>query len=231
MLRGYHAKDPATGEPMCRDTDAVNIAVEVGTEVPSSACRDRTGQTCRFLEACRKQENLREVAAADVVIAAYDALFTGFSGDTDDVGIVIVDEGCWQRAEQEHAPIALDALTLGTGSLRPRAGSDPGAEMADLDAFRVRLQAVLSSCEGPVWRKSLLSAGLTEGECRLAARLEERLVRNPKLRPGMVPSLRKVPLLWRSGLRWPTSSRAAPNMTGGSAWRWRGMHAASSSAA
>ncbi|MBM9595507.1 hypothetical protein [Roseitranquillus sediminis] len=170
----------------------MDIAIEAGIEVQSSVCRDRTGQTCRFFEGCPKQENLREVAAAAVVVATYDALFTGFSGNTDDVGLVIVDEGCWQRAEQEHVPIPLDTLTLLAGSLRPRAGSDPMADMADLHDLRTTLQSALSSCEGPVPRKSLLSAGLTAEACRLAARLEERLVRNPKLRPGMTPSLRKM---------------------------------------
>ncbi len=94
VLRGYHATAPS-GAPMCRDTDAVDIAIEAGIDVQESVCINRAGQTCRFLEGCLKQQNLREVASADVVIAAYDALFTGFWGDMDGVGIVIVDEGCW----------------------------------------------------------------------------------------------------------------------------------------
>jgi hypothetical protein len=32
VLRGYHAKDPS-GEPMCRDTDAVDIAIRAGVDV------------------------------------------------------------------------------------------------------------------------------------------------------------------------------------------------------
>ena len=173
------------------DTEAVDIAIRAGVDVASSTCRNRDGQTCPLLDGCPKQQNLREVAAADVVIAAYDALFTGCPGDTDGVGLIIVDEGCWSRSVEEHPALALDELMRGlAGSLRPRAGFDPDADLADLHAMRSRLQAAFSSCDGAVTRQALLAAKLTEEECLFAAGLEERLVRDPKLRPGMECSLR-----------------------------------------
>ena len=37
------------------------------------------GRRCAFFDGCLKQRNRAEVAAADVVFAAHQALFTGFA--------------------------------------------------------------------------------------------------------------------------------------------------------
>ena len=63
---------------MCRDVPAVRAAIEARTEVHETACAS-AGRRCAFFDGCLKQRNRAEVAAADVVVAAHHALFTGFA--------------------------------------------------------------------------------------------------------------------------------------------------------
>ncbi|MEE3098466.1 MAG: bifunctional DNA primase/polymerase, partial [Pseudomonadota bacterium] len=100
VLRGYEATDPSTGAPMCSDLDAVRAALLAGQDVHPTACR-RKERRCALFETCAKQKNRAEVAAADVVVAAYDVLFTGFAIEAASIGLVLIDEGCWARATEE----------------------------------------------------------------------------------------------------------------------------------
>ena len=96
---GYEARHPITKEPMCRDQEAVQAAVSSRLNVHEAVCSTTGGRRCAYFDGCLKQRNRTEITAAEVVVAAYDALYTGFAIDTSTIGAVLIDEGCWSRAE------------------------------------------------------------------------------------------------------------------------------------
>lgn len=194
VLRGYEAKDPVTREPMCRDLEMVNLALKERLSVGQAACYTSTTWRCAHFEGCLKQQNKREVAAADVVLAPYDVLFTGPVAGSEPIGLIVIDEGCWQRAGDDvKGPSVEQFSSVGLSSgLQP---DDPGAAaaMADLGALRAKGQrAFMQNGPGRVEIASLVGAGLTAEDCRLAAELEERCIRDPEIYPGMKLHLRKA---------------------------------------
>lgn len=193
VLRGYERKDPATGEPMCRDLDAVRAALSGGLNVRKTVCDDRQGATCRFFHSCHKQRNLRDVAAADVVIAPYDALFSGLAFERDDVALLLIDEGCWARAVEQKAGVYIEDIPnepiAGMGT--DRIGRGPVGAMADLMAFRSQVVGALTANgPGPVGRANLRKAGLSAEACRCAAGLERWRLSEPGLVPGAASGAR-----------------------------------------
>ena len=50
---------------MCRDLDAVRAALKSAQKVRDSVCSGPDGAKCEFFDICLKQQNLREVAAAE----------------------------------------------------------------------------------------------------------------------------------------------------------------------
>ena len=187
ISRGYERTDPLTGEPMCREIDLVRASIKSGLPVRETVCTRKDGQTCSHFATCAKQRNLRAVAEAEVVFAAYDALFSGFAFDHDDVGLLLIDEGCWARAvdvtrDLHVEDIAAEPVTgMGNGI-----GRGPVGAMADLAALRSKLTSALSGIDaGYMTRKALRDAGLTASDCRAAAALERRRVKTPDLKPDM----------------------------------------------
>jgi hypothetical protein len=94
---------PGLGIPMCRDIDMVRMATAAGLPVFPNACLRRGGASCHNFDHCAKQKNLREVESADVVLAAYDSLFTGLAVDPEKVALTVIDEGCWERAVRKFS--------------------------------------------------------------------------------------------------------------------------------
>lgn len=197
VLRGYERKDAATGEPMCRDIEAVRAALAVGQNVRESACSGKDGTVCRYLTSCPKQQNLRDVAAAHVVVAPYDALFSGLAFERDDVALLMVDEGCWARAIETTYGVHVEDIPnepiAGMGG--DYIGMGPARAMADLMAFRSRVaRALTANGAGPVLRATLLEAGLTVEECQHAASLERWRLQDTGLVPGVSGPIRQEAL-------------------------------------
>ncbi|MEM6942126.1 MAG: bifunctional DNA primase/polymerase [Pseudomonadota bacterium] len=192
--RGYRARDPRTREPLCRDPEAVDIAIEAGLDVHQAACESRNGQRCSFFDTCLKQANRRAVAEADVVVAAYDALFTGFAVGTSEFGALLIDEACWQRARRDPDRIALERFGVeGLPGRGRRGGLHVDTGMVDLAAIRGRVaNGLLASEVGPVSRASILRTGVTAEDCRLATALERRRIDDPRLEPGAPPDAREA---------------------------------------
>ena len=187
VLRGYERLDPKEGEPMCRDLEAVHTALSSGLAVKPNACSGSDGARCRYYDGCLKQQNLRDIANADVVVAPYDALFSGLAFTKDDLGVLLIDEGCWARAVEQIDDIFVEEIPgemiagMGNGI-----GRGPVGAMADLNSFRNRLaRALAANGAGPVKRASLVKMGLTVENCRDAARLENWRMQDPGLRPGL----------------------------------------------
>lgn len=187
VLRGYERKAPS-GEPMCRDIEMVRGALDSGLPVHEHACLAKSGARCRHFETCLKQRNRREVAAADVVVAPYDALFSGFAFEEDNVALLLVDEGCWQRAVEITRDLAVEDLLTEpvSGMGGDHVGRGPVAAMADLVAGRERLaKALICAAEGTALVTALKQAGLSHDDCTHAARLEDWRRQDPRLIPGM----------------------------------------------
>ncbi|TNE57496.1 MAG: hypothetical protein EP341_04015 [Sphingomonadales bacterium] len=187
VLLGYERLDPASGEPLCRDLEAVHAALAARLPVKSNACAGADGTRCRFRDGCLKQKNLDDVANADVVVAPYDALFSGFAFTKDDVALLLIDEGCWARAVEQINDIHVEDIPneriagMGNGI-----GRGPVGAMADLQSFRGKLAtALVANGPGPARQADLLQAGLTAEDCRDAARLETWRMQDPNLRPGL----------------------------------------------
>ncbi|WP_272011129.1 bifunctional DNA primase/polymerase [Roseovarius sp. ZX-A-9] len=194
VLRGYERNDPISGAPMCRDLDAVRAALASAQKVRESACSGANGAKCQFFDGCLKQRNLRDVAAADVVVAPYDALFSGLAFERDDVALLMVDEGCWARALEQLSGVFVenipDELIAGMGG--DQIGRGPVGAMADLMVFRGKVAAALvANGPGPVSRTALQEADLTVDDCQRAAQLERWRLRDAKLYPGMPTAERR----------------------------------------
>jgi hypothetical protein len=191
--RGYEAMMPGLGIPMCRDLDMVRMATASGLPVFPNACLRRGGASCHNFDHCAKQQNLREVESADVVLAAYDSLFTGLAVDPEKVTLMVIDEGCWERAVRKIS-IRHSEITAPDAEDQPRMDDPEAEERAWTELFRIRGRvagALLSNGAGPLHRQRLVDAGLTEADCALAAVLEVQLRVDPCLRPGLPQAARR----------------------------------------
>jgi len=194
ILRGYERMHPVHQARMCQDVEAVRAAIGAGMDPQGTVCVSKTGAVCPHFGGCLKQENRAEVAGADIVVAPYDALYTGLAIDPDTVGLIFIDEGCWQRAVRETTGLTLESLTtdpsddLGIGMVPNRDAEQLGDRM---EARRTLQAALASSGPGPVTKSALLKAGLTGRSCADAANLEQRQLRDPGLAPGLTVAARK----------------------------------------
>lgn len=187
VLRGYEAIDPGSGAPMCRDIAAVRLALLAGLDVQTAACADRSGHDCPHLATCPKQRNRREVAAAEIVVAPYDVLFTGFAAASAELAAIVVDEGCWPRAAQTQGGLHVETLPVEFVDLFPKrrilAALD---EAADLHDLRQRLaQACVAGGPGPLGKAKLEAAGLDVAGARRAIAIEKRRLVHGLVYPGM----------------------------------------------
>jgi hypothetical protein len=189
VLRGYLASHQTSGRPMCGDHEAVRAAMDASEDVQKTACIATAERRCALFDGCLKQANRREVAEADVIVAAYDALFTGFAVQPESIGLILIDEGCWARSIEEQSGLTVEGFASEMLNAERR---DPDG-VADLHDLRARaVAAFLANGAGPVHRRRLAAAGLGAEAARLARGLEQRRLRDPGLFPGMSRELRKT---------------------------------------
>lgn len=188
VLRGYLARDRDRRRPVCGDHEAVQAAMAAGEDVQTKACFATSERRCALFDACPKQANRREVAAADVVVAAYDALFTGFAVQPERIGLILIDEGCWARSVEELGGLTVESFAYDMLNADRR---DPD-RAADLHDLRTRAVAAFdANGAGPILRRHFVAAELTAEDARHAGGLEQRRLRDPGLFPGMSRELRK----------------------------------------
>jgi hypothetical protein len=101
IYQSRDAKDLQTGEPLCRNLEAVKAAQTLGLDVQKACCKSRKKKrerTCRFFHGCAFQLQRERAKNADVVFAAHELMFVTlnrFGKDT--FGLVIIDEGFVQK--------------------------------------------------------------------------------------------------------------------------------------
>ena len=195
VLRGYNARDPISGTPMCRDYVMVKMAVRSGQNIERSACQAKPSGTCRHFATCLKQLNRREVAEAEVVIAPYDVLYTGLDSGRTPFALIVIDEACWPRAVRND-----DSLTIAdfaaAGALNEPVSTDQvidTGDAVDLRAFNQYLAEVLETAEpGPLDAGTIARSQLTRSDCRRVASILRTQRPNPQLSPGMPEQKRAI---------------------------------------
>jgi putative DNA primase/helicase len=203
LWKGRTAPDPTPRNPeqlMCLDPDATFDALEVEHPVEQSCCKIKRGgqlHLCAHYRACGYQRQKPYAQAADVIVCAHDSLFHMKPEVIGEVGLLVVDEAFWQsglRGIDGKATLTQDGLEPGKTSIicYDSKGKIAVTATADLVAARTRLWKALQVSEAGPLRHGLLQAvGLTPDDCRKAATLERRRMRNAGLLPGMSPGERR----------------------------------------
>jgi putative DNA primase/helicase len=197
LLQSRKADDLATGEPLCRNLAAVEAAEAIGAEVEQAACRKpRRGADpilCKFYETCGYQRQKQAAKQADIVFAAHQYLFGPPKVLTEDVGVVVIDEGFWQSG-LSFSKLAVDGLDaeLQAFPVRDHNGdrnSDDTNHLADL-IERLKSAVKASPVGEYLTKAALLGAGLLPcekyegGSGATAAKLEWRRKVDVGLLPG-----------------------------------------------
>ena len=197
LWKGRTAPDPTPETPdrlMCLDTEATFDALEVELPIEQSCCKVKRGgelHLCPHFHACGYQRQKAAAQAAQVIVCAHDSLFHMKPEAIGTVGLLVIDEAFWQsglRGLDGKATLTQDGLEPGRTSLvcyKAKGKMDVGAT-ADLVDARSRLCKALKVTEPGPLRHGLLDAvGLTPDDCRHAATLERRRMRDAGLLPGM----------------------------------------------
>ena len=117
-----------------------------------------------------------------MVVAAHPALHTGFAVEAGSIAAILIDESHWSSAIREPTGISVESFAYELLGHRLGRGGDEAA--ADLHELRHRAAEAFAEY-GPVARSRLLAVGIDEAGCCLAASLEARRLRDPRLLPGM----------------------------------------------
>jgi hypothetical protein len=145
IYQSREAKDLKTGEPLCRNLEAVKAAQVLGLDVQKTCCKNRR-RKCRFFENCAFQLQRERAEKADVVFAAHELMFVTlnrFGKDT--FGLVIIDEGFVLKGllhDPRQTRIKIDGLLdeLQEYPVRLRDGQVSKDETAVLRAITKKLQ-------------------------------------------------------------------------------------------
>jgi putative DNA primase/helicase len=203
LWRGRTAPDPAPENPdrlMCLDSEATFDALEIEHPVEQSCCKLKRGSElhlCAYYSTCGYQRQKPHAQAAEVIVCAHDSLFHMKPEAIGTVGLLVIDEAFWQsglRGLDGKATLTQDGLEPGRASLvcYGAKGKVDMSATADLVAARARLWKALQVAEpGPLNHGLLAAVGLTPEDCRQAATLERRRLRDAGLLPGMSPALRR----------------------------------------
>ncbi|MCQ4162162.1 hypothetical protein NON00_19820 [Roseomonas sp. GC11] len=224
VWKGRSAPDPTPETPdrrMCLDLEAPFDALAVERVVEQTACKVvRRGKlhACPFLHQCGYQAQKLRAAQAQIILTAHDTLFHEAPAVIGAVGLLVLDEGFWAaglRGTDGKACLTLDGLRVRGSTVQCYdAHNQPHWDnTADLAAARGLLQRVLDSApNGPLPIAALAATGLTPPQCRRAAGLEHRRLRNPGLLPGMDATERArriAGVLPEPGAPWAPPGRAA----------------------
>ncbi|MGI4943364.1 MAG: DUF7146 domain-containing protein [Janthinobacterium lividum] len=219
VYRGMEAPDPRHPDflddrifrdqktRMCQNLDAVLAAREASASVSKSACRQKSVAgipalgiepgafiTCPFFGLCGTQA--QKSASADLWIVPHELLFLERPAALGNVGMVIVDESCWQDGLEgtsgRPTSIAIEELEKHERIVTPDGMVDHLA--TDRLAFlRSELvEALKAQTDGSVLRDAMLSGNLTATNVAEAYRLEYRRMVDPGLHPRMTEAERRA---------------------------------------
>ncbi|MBR1187302.1 DEAD/DEAH box helicase family protein [Bradyrhizobium sp. AUGA SZCCT0160] len=190
IYQSREAKDLNTGEPLCRNLEAVKAAQSIGADVHKTCCEDGKSK-CRFFDGCAFQLQRAKANMADVVFAAHELLFTTlnrFGKDT--FGLVIIDEGfslkgIIQDPRQTRMKIGeICDASLATHPVRQKGEAVSNEETRQLRDLSSKLQSALMQMpDGRVTRQALIDVGNLNISYSEAAKLEFKRMVKVALRP------------------------------------------------
>ena len=185
VWQGRGGKHLVTKEPMCRNLEAVDAALEIGTDVENVACKRKQAQ-CPFYTSCHYQAQKPAAAKAEIVYVAHETLFNMPEALSDGFGLVIIDEAFWQDGLDSRAKLAISGLALELDAFPVRDHGWKSHEFTwQLRELIGQLQRALDQMDdGYVTRQPLVDAGLTAEDCAAAVKLEWRRKVDHGLRPG-----------------------------------------------
>jgi hypothetical protein len=191
IYQSRDANDLKTGEPLCRNREAVKAANEIGADVQETCCK-KGKIKCRFFDDCAFQRQRERAKMADVVFAPQELMFyslDGFGKDT--FGLVMIDEGFWQKgirhdARQTRVKIGVLADDLDAHPVRDR-GQFPSKVETDLLRQTIQdLQAALGQApDGRLTRRTLLDVFVPDSDFGFGHAVKREWARkvDTKLRP------------------------------------------------
>jgi hypothetical protein len=193
IYQSREAKDLKTGEPLCRNLEAVKAAQSIGADVQRTCCKKgRKGKIkCRFFDDCAFQRQHELASKADVVFAAHELTFvtlTRFGKDS--FGLVIIDEGFSLKGilhDPRQTRMKIDGLAdddLTTYPVRKQGREISNEDTKQLREISKKLQAALMQMpDGRLTRQALIDAGDLNISYSGAAKLEYKRMEKIELRP------------------------------------------------
>ena len=205
LWQGRKATKIGTGEPLCRNLEAVEAALKIGAEVEETACRkgQRGGEpiVCPFYSTCAYQKQKPVAQAADVVFAAHEIGFKIPKAIGDGFGLVVIDEAFWQDGLTDSR-LAIGGMDHELQAFPVREGdnvlADETAHLKDL--IRLAQKGFSAMPDGYVTRAALIEAGLLPGDdyepssSTTACRLEWKRKVDVGLRPDATSERRQKAL-------------------------------------
>jgi hypothetical protein len=189
IYQSREAKDLKTGEPLCRNIEAVKAAQSIGADVHKTCC-EKGKIKCRFFDNCAFQLQREKARFANVVFAAHELMFVTlnrFGKDT--FGLVIIDEGfslkgILQDPRQTRMKIGeICDVNLTTYPVRKK-DEILKEDTKHLREISKRLQAALMQMpDGRLMRPALIDAGDLNISYAAAAKLEYKRMVKIELRP------------------------------------------------
>src|SRR6516165_7783209 len=190
IYQSREAKDLKTGEPLCRNLEAVKAAQSIGADVHKTCCK-KGKIKCRFFDDCAFQLQRERAKDADVVFAAHELMFVTLNRfGKDSFGMVIIDEGFSLKGIQQdprQTRMKIDGISdddLTTYPVRRQRQAISNEDTKLLRDISKKLQSTLMQMpEGRLTRQALIDAGDVNITYGAAAKLEYKRMVKIELRP------------------------------------------------
>jgi hypothetical protein len=190
IYQSREAKDLKTGEPLCRNLEAVKAAQSVGADVHRTSCK-KGKVKCRFFDDCAFQLQREKAKGADVVFAAHELMFVTLNRfGKDSFGMVIIDEGFSLKGilqDPRQTRMKIDGISdddLTTYPVRKQRQAISKEDTKELSDISKKLQSTLMQMpEGRLTRQALIDAGDVNITYGAAAKLEYKRMVKIELRP------------------------------------------------
>jgi hypothetical protein len=190
IYQSREAKDLKTGEPLCRNIEAVKAAQSIGADVHKTCC-ERGKIKCRFFDDCAFQLQREKARFADVVFAAHELMFVTLNRfGKDSFGLVIIDEGFSLKGilqDPRQTRMKIDGLLdddLTTHPVRKQGKAISNEDTKQLSKISAKLQSALKQMpDGRLMRQALIDGGELNISYAGAAKLEYKRMVKIELRP------------------------------------------------
>jgi hypothetical protein len=189
IYQSREAKDLKTGEPLCRNIEAVKAAQSIGADVHKTCC-EKGKIKCKFFDNCAFQLQREKARFADVVFAAHEPMFVTlnrFGKDT--FGLVIIDEGFSLKGilqDPRQTRMKINEICDVNLTNYPVRKKDEilREDTKKLGEISKKLQAALVQMpDGRLMRQALIDAGDLSISYAAAAKLEFKRMVKIELRP------------------------------------------------